>query len=765
MPQVEDDYILNETPDEDMLPDEPIYDDENDYDQEEKPGIRDRYDDAKDKYERARDLRDRYERWKEKRQFKEADEAATQKPEQAGKQTPEEAKDLKGEAGKGAPETEGAKVGANKAPSDLKGEIGRPIPEGGAAGRAAGGVGRTAGGVGEAAGAVEGAGGVAGGAGAAAEGVGGTAATVGGGAAAWWVILIIVIILLIVAFLMFAAGFIVGLTSGGGMGNNMGTTGYAGAGIDPKLLYPSGCSDDAIVAAMQKFIPAKSPLYSKIPYMVASAKKAGINPFMVAVQARKESSFAMAGSLIDDFNPFGLKRDGPCGKRSEQSSGAFARFGSWEEAIDSYVNTSLKCYFTLGDRTLEQVIYRYAPPKDKNDTPGYLKDAQQWLGELYTSSGCSVGTPTEFTGSGLNPSSDDGIVPFATQSMLRLTSPNIDQGLRRPSYIVLHFTGGNNDPRGGFQSGVNNNNGSMLPVKDEYRAYVHFYVDKSGKIYQLAPTNRSVRGAGGFNLLSSNGSVLKGINNIKDIPADATISIHIENQGTGAGALTDAQAEADAKIAKFLMEKYGIPAGNIIGHDKAYQLVIQAGADAGYGSERYKEPGESFMSKVRAKIGSVDTGGTAATPGMINCNDAVAGGATATEAMKNINVDNNGNGTTDGLSASQKIISDIQNGGETSTGTHVSPSPKVLGLLVLLDKFAEEKKIGAEVITFITGWTDDNSEILSNAHRTGRAINIKTTDVKALGSWLESQKKAGLVSNISLVNGTFADSYHIEVAE
>lgn len=440
----EDDYILNETPDEDILPDEPIYDDENDYDQEEKPGIRDRYDDAKDKYERARDLRDRYERWKEKRQFKEADEAATQKPEQTGKQTPEEAKDLKGEAGKGAPETGGAKAGANKAPSDLKGEIGRPIPEGGAAGRAAGGVGRAAGGVGDAAGAVEGAGGVAGSAGAAAEGVGGTAATVGGGAAAWWVILIIVIILLVIALLMFAAGLVVGLVSGGkaNEASNFGT--YVG-NAEGAFLYPSNCSKEAMAKAINDYIlkheSGVSPLRGQGQMYVDVAAKYGLNPFLFAAQSTIESQFATTGyarNHPESHNPGGHKygswtKDfGVAGPRSPEGD-PYMIYPNYEAALMAHGNI-LSHYLSRGINTLDKLAYKYMT----GNRTAYVNSLSKSLNELFLAAGCSPAADGAATGAAISNSDLEKIITdsgFSTSDVAVVISGKSSSSAINPTKV------------------------------------------------------------------------------------------------------------------------------------------------------------------------------------------------------------------------------------------------------------------------------------------------------------------------------------------
>lgn len=160
------------------------------------------------------------------------------------------------------------------------------------------------------------------------------------------------------------------------------------------LLFPENCDSAAMAKAIDTYIQKgwpNSPMNGTGAYMVEAAQRAGINPFLMAAQAQKESQFGSdPNSAPRYYNPFGTTGMGPNNQRHNR----FTTYTSWEQAIDDYATNYIRRYIAVeGDKTLSDIISRYAPPSE-NDTNAYIKEVTGWMGQMYSLAGCTPSNKT-----------------------------------------------------------------------------------------------------------------------------------------------------------------------------------------------------------------------------------------------------------------------------------------------------------------------------------------------------------------------------------
>lgn len=154
-----------------------------------------------------------------------------------------------------------------------------------------------------------------------------------------------------------------------------------------------------------------------------------------------------------------------------------------------------------------------------------------------------------------------------------------------PRIIVLHWTA-----IAGFDQSFAAFNPEKLPASrpelrgaGEVNVSIQFLVDRDGKIYRLMPENHMARHCIGLNYES----------------------IGVENVGgqNGVDDLTEQQVEANARLVRYLARKYPT-IDYLIGHHEYKEFeghALWREREAGYRTEK-SDPGERFMSAVRAKI-------------------------------------------------------------------------------------------------------------------------------------------------------------------
>lgn len=154
-----------------------------------------------------------------------------------------------------------------------------------------------------------------------------------------------------------------------------------------------------------------------------------------------------------------------------------------------------------------------------------------------------------------------------------------------PRIIVLHWTA-----IAGFEQSFAAFNPEKLPASrtelqsaGEVNVAIQFLVDRDGKIYRLMPENHMARHCIGLNYES----------------------IGVENVGgkNGVDDLTEGQVEANARLARYLAQKYPTIA-YLIGHHEYKEFeghALWRERDASYRTEK-TDPGERFMTAVRNRL-------------------------------------------------------------------------------------------------------------------------------------------------------------------
>jgi len=170
-----------------------------------------------------------------------------------------------------------------------------------------------------------------------------------------------------------------------------------------------------------------------------------------------------------------------------------------------------------------------------------------------------------------------------------LGDPGMNTVYAKPTHIVLHYlaTAGM-DARKAQEYFVN----TLKNTDHNDNKYVQYTINRNGDIYQFLPETKKAAGACGFNSTPNGG-----------------VSISIENEGHFESGIasqnyTTAQVESNAKLVKYLQEKWNIPTENIISHGDARQLGFDAGVRKANGEpcDARSDPGSSFMSAVKSKL-------------------------------------------------------------------------------------------------------------------------------------------------------------------
>jgi len=164
----------------------------------------------------------------------------------------------------------------------------------------------------------------------------------------------------------------------------------------------------------------------------------------------------------------------------------------------------------------------------------------------------------------------------------------------QPRVIVLHWTAiaTLEDSWGAFAAESLPSSRTELTGAGDLNIGIHFLVDRDGTVYRLMPETWMARHTIGLN----------------------HAAIGVENVG-GAGSvddLTEAQIEANARLVRYLKEKY--PAIDyLIGHHEytlfeGHDLWLEC--DPGYRTVKV-DPGERFMSAVRDRVDDLGLRGPA----------------------------------------------------------------------------------------------------------------------------------------------------------
>ena len=161
--------------------------------------------------------------------------------------------------------------------------------------------------------------------------------------------------------------------------------------------------------------------------------------------------------------------------------------------------------------------------------------------------------------------------------------PNATDVTIHPQMIILHHTAINS-----FESTWNyfdntraESARASLAAAGDVNVSAQFLVDRDGTIYRLMPETQMARHCIGLN------HVAIGVENVGDLDKFP---------------LTDAQAEADAQLVRYLASKY--PIRYLIGHNEYRRMEgtpLFLELDPRYRNQK-PDPGPTFMAKVRAKV-------------------------------------------------------------------------------------------------------------------------------------------------------------------
>ncbi|MBA3829910.1 MAG: N-acetylmuramoyl-L-alanine amidase [Taibaiella sp.] len=205
---------------------------------------------------------------------------------------------------------------------------------------------------------------------------------------------------------------------------------------------------------------AGSPAARQAAACYAAIVERGISPAFVLGLFAHESRYATdPNSIVYKFNNYnpGNCRSSTIGSMPLISTdrGVFVKYPDWATGFRDLANRLIVknyVYAQEGRRTIEQIITRFAPVKDGNDTAGYIVKVVELMNGWITPAGGG--------------NSNMGVtLPNITQT----PSPNYDQGPTRKTKIVIH------DIEGSFDSGNNWIDSSKSGVS------AHYIVSADGK--------------------------------------------------------------------------------------------------------------------------------------------------------------------------------------------------------------------------------------------------------------------------------------------
>lgn len=111
----------------------------------------------------------------------------------------------------------------------------------------------------------------------------------------------------------------------------------------------------------------------------------GVSPALALAIFNQESAFGSVGLAVPNKNP-GNTRSSTTGIGMIVTTvkGVFIRYPSWYEGFRDLAWRLVKpnySYALEGRRTIKEIIYRWAPPEDGNDTERYISDVVTWMNQ------------------------------------------------------------------------------------------------------------------------------------------------------------------------------------------------------------------------------------------------------------------------------------------------------------------------------------------------------------------------------------------------
>lgn len=255
----------------------------------------------------------------------------------------------------------------------------------------------------------------------------------------------------------------------------------------------------------------------------------------------EESTFGTEGLAVANKNP-GNRRSSvnKKGLVVDTVKGKFVRYSRWEDGWDDLAYGFVApnyLYARTGLVTIEQIIYKFAPPEDGNDTEKYIADVVHWMNQWLGSS-----TTMEIIDLSNNTPSSvySGRKGFSIQE------------------LILHDTSGPND----------NNNASVQSCQSALNATIHWFQGGGGlsihyligpeklggKIYRLCKEQFAAYHAVG------NKGVIEGVSK------DNLISIGIERFGQPNEPVGPNQRASMLWLVEDICQRNGLDAGEVVSH-------------------------------------------------------------------------------------------------------------------------------------------------------------------------------------------------------
>ncbi len=132
-------------------------------------------------------------------------------------------------------------------------------------------------------------------------------------------------------------------------------------------------------------VAPNSPFKNLGKYAVAGGQRAGINPILPIIIARKESNLGTVGQISKEgFNAFG--RTATPNQPHIGTSRLWYKWPSFKQSLYSDQKDDIYQYIQQvyqNEQTIEQVMLKYAPPADNNNTELYIKQIKTWAKEIY----------------------------------------------------------------------------------------------------------------------------------------------------------------------------------------------------------------------------------------------------------------------------------------------------------------------------------------------------------------------------------------------
>jgi len=151
-------------------------------------------------------------------------------------------------------------------------------------------------------------------------------------------------------------------------------------------LFPAITDDAQLAEAMRAYIVdegfASSPLIPHMNLFVSIGRELNVNPVMLLGIAREDTGMATTGHGPPPEHNFGNIRD--------HENGGWRSWPNYPAAIRGHYE-HLRGGNYLGPpsnfTTVDQVINRWAPPEDDNDTAGYIRDVKALMAAILGSLG------------------------------------------------------------------------------------------------------------------------------------------------------------------------------------------------------------------------------------------------------------------------------------------------------------------------------------------------------------------------------------------